>query len=272
MSTKIAVPNSGYDAFIEPGVMDIMESLLWSDSVSIDVSSYGADFSITLWSSSSDEVIAIFDSGDNSFYGIKGWNPDITYPLVINSNVYDDDSGLKNDKLLELFYTYPSELIKEEEPFTLDSLLKGVADAIREKKGTTEKINPKNYKNEILSINSSATINVPGGWKGTPVPNSGHVENVYFNTELSVEEVVKLLEQLDFIEYEPGNPNWSTYSVLGTYVDQYTNNYFFVDRQVDEDNPDNIWYGIFNWANDNIFSTEETEYNMDDGSVIKYIG
>lgn len=52
----------------------------------------------------------------------------------------------------------------------------------------------------------SATVNVPGGWKGTPVPNTGTVENVYCNTNLSIDEVVKLLEQLDFIEQEPGNP------------------------------------------------------------------
>ena len=223
MSTKIAVPNSGYinkvyfntdlsieevkailnDAFIEPGVMDIMESLLWSDSVSIDVSSYGADFSITLWSSSSDEVIAIFDSGDNSFYGIKGWNPDITYPLVINSNVYDDDSGLKNDKLLELFYTYPSELVKEEEPLTLNSFLTGIADAIRSKKGTTDKINASNFASEIESIESgsgggSVTVTIPGEWQGTAVPNSGYVDKVYVNNSLSMEEVNKLLSQIDY--------------------------------------------------------------------------
>lgn len=195
------------EAFVGPNTMDIMETLLSSDSCSIDVSSGLGTYYISYCEMDDEWPTMLFVSKeDNMGYGFVGWNPDITYPLVINSNIEGNE---KNEMLSNLCSITPfkEEPVIPEEQLTLDSLLKGVADAIREKKGTTEKINPKNYKNEILSINSSATVNVPGGWKATPVPNSGHVENVYFNTELSVEEVVKLLEQLDFIDMDPGNPD-----------------------------------------------------------------
>lgn len=140
------------EAYIEPGVMDIMECILWSDSYGIDVFSGGGDFTIVL-SSETEDPIAIFDSADNSYYGFTGWNPDITYPLVINSNIEGNE---KNEMLSNLCSITPfkEEPVIPEEPFTLNSLLKGVADAIREKKGTTEKINPKNYKSEIRSIDT----------------------------------------------------------------------------------------------------------------------
>jgi hypothetical protein len=140
------------EAYIEPGVMDIMECILWSDSYGIDVFSGGGDFTIVL-SSETEEPIAIFDSADNSYYGVKGWNTNITYPLVINSNIEGNE---KNEMLSNLCSITPfkEEPVIPEEPLTLDSFLKDIADAIRERKGTTKKINAKNYKSEIRSIDT----------------------------------------------------------------------------------------------------------------------
>lgn len=75
---------------------------------------------------------------------------------------------------------------------TLNVFLKDIADAIREKKGTTASINAQNFSSEIRSIETGGgTVN--GGNTGTPVPNEGYVEKVYFNTNLSVEEVCSII-------------------------------------------------------------------------------
>ena len=163
----------------------------------------------------SDGNYSIGNASDNIFateeipYGDSkyiGWNPFIPNSIVINSEVANADlysnipAGLENDKLASLFSTTPF----VQEKVTLNSFLTSIADAIRSKKGTTDKINASNFASEIESIESgsggggSATVTVPAGWQGTTVPNSGTVENVYFNTELSVEEVVKILEQLEY--------------------------------------------------------------------------
>ena len=84
----------------------------------------------------------------------------------------------------------------------LNGFLTGIADAIRSKKGTTDKINASNFASEIESISggggAGAVIKTEGDWVGTTVPNSGYVENVYINTSLSVDEVNALLDSIVF--------------------------------------------------------------------------
>lgn len=136
---------------------------------------------------SSDEYPSITDTIGETFYfvGSQSLATELGVPLgwqdvsliIFNDTAINNMEGLpigtENDKLSSLFSITPFEEVQEE--VTLDSWAEGIADAIREKKG----IEPKEE------------------WVGTVVPNSGLVENVYFNTNLSVDEVVSLLGKLE---------------------------------------------------------------------------
>ena len=97
----------------------------------------------------------------------------------------------------------------------LTDYLKTIADAIRSKKGTTDKINASNFASEIESISGSggagAVIKKTGvSFPTTPVPISGLVEKIYINTSLSTEEVVAICETLNFITY--GDVIWACFT------------------------------------------------------------
>ena len=94
----------------------------------------------------------------------------------------------------------------------LNSFLKGIADAIRSKKGTTDKINASNFASEIASISgggSSAHIIKPGELSCTAVPNTGFVEKIYFNKNLSIDEINSLIK-----DNFPPDTDWFLYDVV----------------------------------------------------------
>ncbi len=80
-------------------------------------------------------------------------------------------------------------------------------DSIRAKSGSTDLMSFDVAKTAVDEM-SSGVIEVEElpkvGWSGTPVPNSGTVEKVYFNTNLSVEEVNEILNDIEFIDYGEG--------------------------------------------------------------------
>lgn len=85
------------------------------------------------------------------------------------------------------------------------SKLRPIGDAIREKDGSTELIPIDDMPQAIRDIQGSATVTKKGGWVGTQVQNSGVVENIYFNTSLTKEEVHNILSGLNFANV--GAPN-----------------------------------------------------------------
>lgn len=118
------------------------------------------------------EMKTFFASEDfNSSYisGSKGWNlNNFSNPVNINKEVmnfaYENNIGDKNDSLSSLVSTTP--FVYSEEP-----------------------------KDDVfyrLNISSES------GWSSTVVPNSGTVEKVYFNTNLTNDEVINLLSKLNY--------------------------------------------------------------------------
>lgn len=85
---------------------------------------------------------------------------------------------------------------------TIPGVFSDIANAIREKNGETNKILPKNMPDKIRAITTGATIHTPDGWKGTPIPTEGYIDRVYFNTDMSVDEVVAIFDTVDVVEVE----------------------------------------------------------------------
>lgn len=82
----------------------------------------------------------------------------------------------------------------------LRTFCSGIADAIRTKKGTSDKINAQKFAEEILSIEGGGSGDgaLIEGVNKIAVPNTGTVEKVYFDTNLSDAEVEALLNTLEY--------------------------------------------------------------------------
>ena len=81
-----------------------------------------------------------------------------------------------------------------EEKLNLDNIFTNIANAIREKTKTTDKIKVFDMSKKINEISGSVDLVKPiYAEQKTPVPNSGHLEKFFFRTKKSD---IKILEKI----------------------------------------------------------------------------
>ena len=99
-----------------------------------------------------------------------------------------------------------------------------IANAIRSKTNSDKAIKIDDLDDAIGKIESGGTSDVR--LVTGAIPREGHVEKIKFNTNLSKEEVVSILEKLEYYEYD----EYSAYYILveaDVYGEGFGRNYFF---------------------------------------------
>lgn len=162
---------------------------------------YNDDYLIAIDRKGNDDDIFVF-STNSTFYGqnigFKGWNPNLEYPYVENKEIFlSQGQALQNDlisslvSVTEFVATGPKEEIKLEGDYKATNI------DVTENKTLDIKTLIENDKEIPLTV--TVKVKSQGGNSGGTVPNSGHVDKVYFNTSLSVDEVVEMLEPIEFV-------------------------------------------------------------------------
>ena len=170
-------------------------TLLSYGNKNLDVMRVGHDDAWTWYIADVDNLQVYFAENLNAGYSdFIGWNPEINGSIEINSEV---SGTIDLSEYSNLFSITPF----EEEEVTLEGFLTDCCDAVREKEGTSDKILALDIPSRIRALFEEIIeveeLPLPSGWQGTAIPNSGIVENVYFNTNLSIEEVVNILQTLE---------------------------------------------------------------------------
>ena len=136
---------------------------------------------------------------------------------------------------------------------------------ITNKEGITLKTKGKYCTEDISVAVDESLLGGEGAISGTPVSNKGFVGNVYFNTDMSVEEVVSLLSQLDY------NVDGTIYIPLGsnnsTLAIQKGENYYQISTVLFQNNEG--LFVIFSSVNDTDFGVSFKGWNPNfDGSLL----
>lgn len=253
------VPNTGYveNVYLNTNlsveeVTNLVEQLTYdSDGWSIIFATLSESFGIAIIKN--EKGYRIVNAVDETMYyndivdletevGFIGWNANITYPIVINEEATNyNNIGFENNLISSLFSTTP--FVKIESKPQLYHFKNRVPYQLQEKVDFSHMV-------------GQETITSESGWSGTVVPNSGYVEKVYLNTNLSVTEVVDLLNSIGSNELYIIASNDMSY-ILGATKDN-----------VDYSNPDLYFWQIFDM--NNIYFSE---YSYSDGEgVVDYIG
>ena len=178
-----------------------------TEPVQINIAKINTDYMIAVIDSTGANVVF---SSSIDIRGFEGWLSTFNgiaefgqFNATFTNDFSGDPVGTENDKLSSLFSITPFE--EEQEEVTLEGFLTDCCDAVREKEGTADKILALDIPSRIRALSSGGIegiveveeLPVSRDWQGTAIPNSGTVENVYFNTNLSVEEVVNILQTLE---------------------------------------------------------------------------
>lgn len=171
-----------------------------TEPVQINIAKINTDYMIAVIYSTGANVVF---SSSIDIRGFEGWLSTFNgiaefgqFNATFTNDFSGNPVGTENDKLSSLFSITPFE-----EEVTLEGFLTDCCDAVREKEGTVDKILALDIPSRIRALFEGIIeveeLPLPSGWQGTAIPNSGIVENVYFNTNLSVEEVVNILQTLE---------------------------------------------------------------------------
>ena len=190
----------------QPITYSILASSDWLHT--LNITNENGNYTILKYNRETNDLTIIWTNYEYSGDNLSGWREvaknAISFECEVTNTGGTFDVGAENDKLTNLISTTPFE-----ETIALKPFLKGIADAIREKKKTTELINAQNFRNEILSIQGGGGLievtelpevgeedvvyKLLGSAEGTTVP-SGKLTNIYFNNNLTTEEVVSIIE------------------------------------------------------------------------------
>ena len=173
-------------------------------------------------------------TGESTWLFVGAWGENIVNPVIINNKVLSEYNGIQigteNNKLSSLFSITEFKMI----PSSLSEWAKEIADAIREKNGINSPIPHINFAKEIRNIKddlATTTRILKADYEqkeystvvSTVVPNSGQLERIYFNKELSSEEVLEMISWYNLDYFNAGSGYGGTYSYYYVVSDESEN-------------------------------------------------
>lgn len=133
-----------------------------------------------------DGVMLVFVSEIVASTNFVGWNPEYTTISVNQESTLEEGTVLQNDKLKNILSITPfEEGIYNEVEVNVKELIENQKLPLK----VNFKVTP-------------TTVTKKGGLVGTQVPNSGTVENVYFNTNLTYDEIANILSKLTYFDID----------------------------------------------------------------------
>ena len=161
----------------------------------IFINDWGGGWDLVLYSPSFSEPIILFSNVEFG-NGVIGWSPDLISNNRMDFSALNEeyvsslngvDFGHQNERLSMLVGATPFQK-------TIEGLF------IAKEDGTADESKPLSLGISEEKVNELIDNKVTDNVEHTPVPNSGLIKNVYFNTSLTAYEVALKLNELTYIE------------------------------------------------------------------------